>query len=93
MSNNTKVRAYFSRLVPFYLLATDEISDVEGFDAYPVEVDPVVLANVRSVRRLVETMENLFDRNPAPEEVAQTEVDEFASEVRLIFKTRAQDNG
>lgn len=87
-----KIKAYFSRRVPFYLLSADEVSDTEGFDAYPVEVDPVVLANVRSVRRLVNGMEALFERGSAPEEVAQVECDELASEVRRIFKTKAQNN-
>lgn len=91
MSN--KVTAYFSRLVPFYLLSKEDVADSDGFDAYPVEVDPVALANIRSVRRLVNTMETLFDNNPAPEEVAQQEADELVSEVRRIFKTKAQSNG
>ena len=87
------VKAYFSRLVPFYFLGEDEVNDSNGFDAYPVEVEDTVLANVRSVRRLVVSAEELFADSPAPEEQPQLEADFVAAEVRRIFKTRAQDNG
>ncbi len=86
------MKAYFSRLTPFYLVTQEEMESELGFDAYPVEVDEVVLANVRSVRRLVQKMEEAFDINPAPEECAQLECDMFAEDVRRIFKTKAQDN-
>jgi len=87
-----KVKAYFNRLKPFYLLGANEALDEIGFDAYPVEVDDVTLANVRSVRRLVEKMEALFLESGAPEDFAQAEADVLEAEVRRIFKTRAQDN-
>lgn len=89
----SKVKAYFSRKVPFYLLSESDVADSEGFDAYPVEVDPVALANIRSVRRLVENMENTFKAGGAPEDTAQDNADELVSEVRRIFKAKAQNNG
>ena len=92
MANN-KVRAFFSRRVPMYLLGADEVKDSDGFDAYPVEVDPVALANVRSLRRLVLQMEDLFETGSTPEDGAQTEADELVAEVRRIFKSKAQNNG
>jgi len=91
MSN--KVTAYFTRLQPFYLLSKEELGDHEAFDAYPVEVDATTIANVRSVRRLIEQMEQTFKDNPAPEECAELEAGIFEAGVRKIFKTRAQDNG
>jgi hypothetical protein len=86
------MKAYFSRQVPFYLLSAEDLTDELAFDAYPVEVDEVALANVRSVRRLVTSMEKLFENNPAPEECAQAEADALIEDVRRIFKTKAQDN-
>jgi len=88
-----KVRAYFTRRHPFYLLGAEDVTDELGFDAYPVEVEDTTLANVRSVRRLVKTMEDSFMDHTAPEDCAQQEADELEALVRLIFKTRAQDNG
>jgi len=88
-----KVKAYFSRREPFYLLSANAINDSQGFDAYPVEVDPVALANITSVRNLIMKMEKGFMEGGAPEETAQAECDMFVEEVRKIFKTRAQDNG
>lgn len=85
-------KAYFSRQEPFYVLGQEDISDSAGFDAVEVEIDPIVLANVRSVRRLILMMEEMFVDHPAPEECAQEECDIFAAEVRRIFKTRAQSN-
>ena len=87
------VKAYFSRRTPFYLLSAEEAKDDLGFDAYPVEVDEKVLANVRSVRRLVAMMGKMFEEGSAPEDCAQAECDVLAEQVRLIFKTRKQDNG
>jgi len=87
-----KVRAYFNRRTPFYLLSPAEATDSLGFDAYPVEVDEVTLANVRSVRRLVELMEAHIEQSGAPEDSAQADADLLETHVRRIFKTRAQDN-
>jgi hypothetical protein len=85
-----KVKAYFSRVQPFYLLSKAECGDHEAFDAYPVEVDEVTLANVRSIRRLMTAMEEMFLEGGAPEDSAVTEAELFETEVRRIFKTKAQ---
>jgi len=87
------MKAFFSRVVPFYFIEGKEMSDDQGFDAYPVEVEPKVLANARSARRLVAKMESLFLENSAPEEAAQAEADICADEIKRIFKTKAQHNG
>ena len=87
------MKAYFNRQQPFYLIGADEIDDTSGFDAYEVDIDEITMANVRSVRRLIDTMEAKFFEGGAPEESAQEEASFFAGEVRRIFKTRAQYNG
>lgn len=84
-----KVKAFFSRRVPFFVLGTQDISDTEGFDAYPIMIEDTVLANVRALRRLNGRMTDLFELN-APEECAQDEADFFETEAMKIFKTRAQ---
>lgn len=86
------MKAYFNRRVPFYLLSEQDLSDSNGFDSYPVEVDEKTLANVRALRRLVEGMEGKFETGGAPEEVAQEEAEVFEKGIRLIMKTRAQIN-
>ena len=88
-----KVTAFFNRRTPFYLLGKQDITDDLGFDAYPVEVDSITLAQVRAVRRLVVEMEKMFEEGAAPEESAQAEADKLQEACRLIFKTRAQING
>ena len=92
-SNHMKVQAFLNRRVPFYLLGASEVTDENGFDAYPVEVEDTVLANIRSVRRLVAKMKATFEEGAAPEDSAQAEADILSKEVQRIFKTRAQDNG
>jgi len=87
-----KVKAYFSRQIPFFLKGKNEMSDDESFDAYPVEVEDTVLANCRSIRKLLTEMEQMFMDGPAPEECAVAEAEYFAAEVRRIFKTKAQNN-
>lgn len=84
------MKAYFSRRVPFYLLGAEDLTDSEAFDAYPVEVDPDTLANVRSIRRLVQQMEAMFEDGAAPEDSAEAEAAVFSAEVRRIFKRKAQ---
>lgn len=86
------MKAYFSRRTPYYVMGAAEMGDSDAFDAYPVTVDPVVLANVRALRRLVIATEESFIEHSAPEECAQLECDEFSAGIRLIMKTRAQDN-
>lgn len=84
-----KVKAFFTRKSPFYLLSKGEATDSEAFDAYPVEVEDYVLDNVRSVRKLIDQMEEMFRNGPAPEECAVEEAAAFEAEVKRIFKTRA----
>lgn len=67
------MKAYFSRLVPFYLIAPEDADDSIGFDAYPVDVDPRTVAVCQALRRLERQMDNVFDRMPAPEEKTQEE--------------------
>lgn len=67
------VKAYFSRLVPFYLLR--ERDDSEGFDAYPVEVEGHILDLAEDLRSVANEMTRLFDNMPAPEERTQEEAD------------------
>jgi len=86
------MKAYFSRQIPFFLKSANEMSDDESFDAYPVEVSATVLANCRSIRKLMLEMEDIFMNNPAPEECAKQEALYFANEVSRIFKTKAQHN-
>jgi len=69
------MKAYFSRVTPFYLIGQNEIGDHESFDAYPVDVDPQLLMVAQGLRGLVKTMERAFENNPAPEECAQAEAD------------------
>lgn len=79
------MKAYFNRNIPLYL-------DTEGFDAVPVEVDPVVLQNIADLRRLMVDVDKMIANAGAPEDSAQIICDFFAEEVRKIFKTRKQDN-
>jgi len=81
-----KVKAYFDRTVPFFLVSEP------SFDATPVEVDEVVIQNVNSLNLLKEQMRGLIDEASAPEESDQDLCDFFSREVRKIFKTRKQDN-
>jgi hypothetical protein len=85
-----KVKAYFSRKQPFYLLSGKEMGDHESFDAYPVEVDEVTLRNVRAIRELIVRMEDIFLNSTAPEDCAVKESALFETQVRRIFKTVAQ---
>ena len=71
------IKAFFSRLVPFYLVPVDDADDSVGFDAYPVEVDERTLATAVALRRISERMTEKFDNMPAPEEAAQEEADLF----------------
>lgn len=71
------VNALFSRLVPFYLLPTDEADDSLGFDAYPVEVDARTLAIAVALRSAAGEMNDFFDTQPAPEEAAQQSAAHF----------------
>lgn len=87
-----KIKAFFSRRVPLYLMGADEMGDSEGFDAYPVEVEDTVLANVRSMRRLIKSLEESFEVS-APEESAQAEADLLSEHVGFIFKQKAQRRG
>ena len=87
-----KVKAYFSRKVPFYLLSSEEMGDHESFDAYPVQVEASVLANMRAARRLIKKMEEIFEASTAPEDCAQNEADVLIGEAQLLFKTRRQSN-
>lgn len=87
-----KVKAFFNRRHPLYYILPEEMSDSLGFDAYPVEVDPVVLRNIAAMRTLLLVMKDLIDNSGAPEDSAQSESDFFADEVRKIFKTVKQDN-
>lgn len=79
------VKAYFSRLEPFYLMAPNEISDSSGFDAAPVEVNAEVLEKVRKLRSLIVQMEELFVSHPTYEECAQEEADDFVAGLVDIF--------
>lgn len=65
--------AYFSRIVPFYFIAPEDLGDSQGFDAYPVEVNEDILTFATRARALVAAMENKFETSPAPEEAAQEE--------------------
>ena len=87
-----KVKAYYSRLLPFFLMTAEEMTDDQSFDAYPVMVDEVTLANCRSIRRLMIMMEAVHLAGSAPEDCAVSESAIFEDEVRRIFKTKAQDN-
>jgi hypothetical protein len=87
-----KVKAYFSRKIPFFLMGAGEMTEDQSFDAYPVMVDEVVLKNCRSIRRLMTMMDIQFLAGSAPEDCAELEAGMFADEVRRIFKTVAQDN-
>jgi len=77
-----KVQAYFSRVEPFYLLR--EVTDSEGFDAYPVEVPASALVKVEKIKAILRTMTELFDEMPAPEERTQEEADALVKLLRLI---------
>jgi hypothetical protein len=68
-------KAFFSRYVPFYVMAPEEVTDSNGFDAYPVEVSEATLSFARNMREVVDSMEAAFMESPAPEEAAQTEAD------------------
>jgi len=69
------MRAYFSRKKPFYLMSQNEVGDSDGFDAYPVVVEPDVLLLCQTMRNIVKAMEDAFNDMPAPEESAQKEAD------------------
>jgi hypothetical protein len=72
------MKAFFSRKVPFYVLAADEVTDSIGFDAYPIEVNEATLSYAQQARAVVLDMEQLFKDNPTAEECAQEEADTFA---------------
>lgn len=80
------MKAFFDRTAPYFIV------EEASFDAVPVEVDPIVVENVRSLTRLYKDMEEKITNASAPEDSAQELCDFYASEVRKIFKSRKQDN-
>jgi hypothetical protein len=80
------MKAYFDRNLYLY------ISREPTFDGIPVEVDEQVVTAVTHMRRLEESIEQMIDESAAPEESNQAICDEFANGVKLLFKTRKQDN-
>ena len=73
------VKAYFSRVTPFYLIPVEDMTDHQGFDAYPVMVEADALIKAVLLREMSKTMTELFDNMPAPEEKTQDEADAFAA--------------
>ena len=57
-----------------------------------VEVDEVVVQNIKDLNRLKADMDLQIQEAGAPEDVDQFLCDCLALEVRKIFKTRKQDN-
>jgi len=88
-----KVKAYLNRLTPFWLLSAEEAVDNLGFDAYPVEVEDSTLKNAQDLRNLMIELEVMIIEAGAPEDTAQNLADLIETELRLICKTRKQDNG
>ena len=88
-----KVKAMLNRLAPFWLLSAEEASDQLAFDAYPVEVEDTTLKNAQDLRKLMIEAEVMIFESGAPEDTAQTLADFIENELRLICKTRKQDNG
>ena len=80
------MKVFFDRTSPFYIVEED------SFHAVPVEIDEVVVVNIRSLRQLFLTMDEAVDAAGAPEDTAQELTDIFVAEVRKIFKTRKQEN-
>ena len=79
------MKAKFSRLVPFYLMAPEEATDSVGFDAYDVDVEPRTLAVAQALRQMAGEMNSLFDNMPAPEEAAQQEAAHFEELVTEVL--------
>lgn len=79
------MKAKFSRLVPFYILAEDEADDSIGFDAYPVDVEPRTVAVCQALRKVAKEMNELFDNMPAPEEAAQQEALHFEEMITQVL--------
>lgn len=75
------VKAYFSRKVPFYLLAEEELTDSLGFDAIKVEVPLYSVKFSQKMRSIVKEMQQVIENNPAPEECAQEEADVYIGKV------------
>jgi len=84
-SHNHKVKAFISRLTPFYILPADGAGDSIGFDSYPVEVDQRTVDLAVALRSLKGEMDLMFDNMPAPEERPQDEADFFAAALEEII--------
>ena len=65
-------KAFFSRQVPFYLMAPEEVTDSNGFDAYPVDAPKAAIDEARELRRIAVIMEEQFMLNPAPEDAPRS---------------------
>lgn len=78
------MKAYFNRNTPFYLMSAEEIGDSESFDAYPVEVEEQALIVAQALRAVVVEMQEIFVNNPAPEECAQLEANEFIERLKAL---------
>lgn len=78
------MKAYFNRNAPFYLMSTEEMSDSESFDAYVVDVEPQAVIVAQALRKVVVEMEEIFVNNPAPEECAQLEANEFVDRLKSL---------
>jgi len=80
------MKAYFSRLTPFYLLSEEEAGDSAGFDSYPVEVTPDLLTLCENLRSVTVDMTAKFDDMPAPEERTQEEADYLSDLLKAVFR-------
>lgn len=77
-------KAYFNRNSPLY------IDSQPSFDGVEVEMDELVVQNVRDLNDLFANMITKVMEASAPEESAQELADYFAEELRKIVKTRKQ---
>ena len=80
------MKVYFDRTKPFYLTNTP------GFFGIEVDVSDVALANITALNALKDDMELRIRDAASPERANQELAEYFVEQVRLIFKTRKQDN-
>lgn len=80
------MKAYFDRTTAFLL------RDKPSFYATEVEVDEVVMQNIRSLQNLLDDMQKRILNSSSTVKNNQELADYFSAEVRKIFKTRKQEN-
>lgn len=77
---------HFSRRARYFIV--EDMADPDGFDAYPVNVPYRTKLQVRKLKEILDKMYESFEQNPAPEECAQRECDEWVKLLDDLFSTK-----